>query len=312
MTRVAALTGATGFIGQELLHQLLAAGWSVRALTRRPQPQDDGKNLAWISGDLANPNALEKLVDGCDVVIHLAGAVKARGRAQFFEANAAGVAAMIEATRKAANKAHFVLVSSLAAREPHLSDYAGSKAAGEESLRQTTRLDWTIIRPPAVYGPGDLEILKIFKSLKYGVGFLAGRPENRLSIIHVRDLCTGIIATVGKEQAYGRLLHIDDGREGGYTLAEILTTGARILEKKPRHIRLPRLAFALAAGVNQGFCRLTGRTPMLTAGKVRELHHADWVCGGDKVSDVSNWRARFDVETGLRETLGWYREKGLI
>lgn len=313
MTRVAALTGATGFIGQELLRQLLQAGWSVRALTRRPLTHGDIlKGVTWINGDLGSPAALSKLVEGSDVVIHLAGAVKARGRSQFFEANAAGTAAIAEATQRAAGKAHFVLISSLAAREPHLSDYAGSKAAGENALRQTAKLNWTIIRPPAVYGPGDLEILKIFKSLKFGVGFLAGKAENHLSIIHVRDLCTGIIATLGQEQAYGRLLHIDDGREGGYTLAEIMTIGAHILKTRPRHIRLPRLAFALAAGVNQGISRLTGRSPMLTLGKVRELHHPDWVCSGDKVSDFCTWRASYSAETGLRETISWYREKGLI
>lgn len=312
MTRVAALTGATGFIGQELLRQLLQAGWTVRALTRRPADTAAAKGVTWIRGDLDSPLALAELVEGSDVVIHLAGAVKARGRSQFFEANAAGVAAMTQATRSKAGSAHFILVSSLAAREPHLSHYAGSKAAGEDTLRKAAGLNWTIIRPPAVYGPGDLEILKILKSLRYGIGFLAGKPQNRLSLIHVRDLCTGIIATLGQEQAYGRLLHIDDGREGGYTLAEIMTIGARALKKKPSFIRLPRLAFVLAAGANQGFCRLTGRTPMLTLGKVRELHHGDWVCNGDKVSDVCAWRAGLDAETGLRETIRWYRAKGLI
>jgi nucleoside-diphosphate-sugar epimerase len=313
MARVAALTGATGFIGRELLRQLLLAGWTVRALTRRPVAQSDiVKGVTWIKGDLRSPKALTELVEGSDAIIHLAGAVKARGRPQFFEANAAGVEAMMEAASRKADAAHFMLISSLAAREPHLSDYAGSKAAGEENLRQSGALNWTIIRPPAVYGPGDLEILKIFKSLKYGIGFLAGRPENRLSIIHVRDLCAGIIATLGQEAAFGRLLHIDDGREGGYTLAEIMMTGARILDKKPSLIRFPRLAFALAAGVNQGYARLTGRTPMLTLGKVRELHHTDWVCGGEKISDFCSWRAHIDVETGLKETIDWYRKKGLI
>jgi nucleoside-diphosphate-sugar epimerase len=316
--RVAALTGATGFIGQELLRQLLAAGWQVRALTRRTPSGPATPHLTWIKGDLAQKAQLAELVAGADVVIHLAGAIKARRRSDFHAANAAGVAAMIEASIIGASSVkkkspHFILISSLAAREPALSDYAASKAAGEETLRRSAPgLNWTIIRPPAVYGPGDMEILKIFQSLKYGVGFLVGGAQNRLSLIHVGDLCAGILATMAKEPAFGRLLHIDDGRKGGYTVAEIMTMGSRILKKKPRHVRLPRLLLVMAAGLNQGMCRLTGRAPMLTFGKVRELHHSDWVCDGENVADLFDWQPEKDAETGLAETLSWYRDQGLI
>lgn len=312
MARIAALTGATGFIGQELLRQLKDSGWHVRALTRRA-PGQDSPGVTWIKGDLSSPTALYELVQGSDVVIHLAGAVKARNRADFFDANAAGVAAMIEATAARAAEAHFILISSLAAREPGLSHYAASKAAGENAVTQAAAAsNWTILRPPAVYGPGDFEILKILKSLKFGLGFVAGTGNSRLSMVHVRDLCAGIIATIGAQPAFGRLLHIDDGCEGGYTLGEILTVGAQILERTPRLVRVPRLALVSAAGLNQGLAKLTGDVPMLTLGKVRELCHDDWVCHGEMLWDYTDWRPGIKVPTGLAETLAWYRDRGLI
>lgn len=318
MARIAALTGATGFIGQELLRQLQDNGWHVRALTRRTLAPDDAPdsadaNVTWIKGDLSSPAALHELVEGSDVVIHLAGAIKARNRADFFDANAVGVTAMIEATAARAANAHFILVSSLAAREPGLSHYAASKAAGEKAVTQATAAaNWTILRPPAVYGPGDFEILKLLKSLKFGLGFTAGAGHSRLSMVHVRDLCAGIIATIGVQPAFGRLLHIDDGCEGGYTLGEILTVGAQILEKTPRLVRVPRLALISAAGLNQGLAKLTGGVPMLTLGKVRELCHDDWVCHGEMVWDYTDWRPDIKASAGLAETLAWYRDRGLI
>ena len=146
-----AITGGTGFVGSHVIDAALAAGHQVQALTRREQPQRDG--LTWVAGDLASRDALKRLVEGADAVIHVAGTISARTAEGFEAGNVTGTLAMLAAAT-AGGLRRFVHVSSLAAREPRLSLYGASKARAEELVR-SSGLDWAIVRPPAVYGPGD-------------------------------------------------------------------------------------------------------------------------------------------------------------
>src|SRR4051812_10263948 len=157
--RTLAVTGGTGFVGSHLLLLALEQGYDVRALTRGWKPPED--EIAWVDGALDRPEALLKLCTGADAVIHVAGVINAPNRAGFEAANVAGTAAMIDAARKAGVK-RFVHVSSLVAREPDLSAYGWSKLPSEK-LVAASGLDWTIVRPPAVYGPGDRETLELFR-----------------------------------------------------------------------------------------------------------------------------------------------------
>ncbi|MET0137230.1 MAG: NAD(P)-dependent oxidoreductase, partial [Sphingobium sp.] len=175
---IVALTGATGFLGGAVLEYLLAGGHDVRALTRRPQPDRSG--VEWIAGDLADKDALATLVAGADAVIHVAGAINVPDRMAFHAANAEGTRLLVRAAQDA-GAARFVLVSSLSAREPGLSDYGWSKREGE-GMVEASALDWTIVRPPAIYGPGDREMLEMFRMAARGVVMLP--PAGRLSVIH--------------------------------------------------------------------------------------------------------------------------------
>ena len=118
--RTLAVTGGTGFVGSHLLRLALAEGYDVRALTRGWKPPED--EIVWVDGALDRPETLVKACSGADAVIHLAGAINARSRAEFEAVNAGGTANMIDAARKAGVR-RFVHISSLAAREPELSGY---------------------------------------------------------------------------------------------------------------------------------------------------------------------------------------------
>jgi nucleoside-diphosphate-sugar epimerase len=163
MAGLVAITGATGFVGGYTAKALAEAGWRVRLLCRRlplsPLLSDISPEI--VLGDLEDPAALAALVRGADAVVHAAGAVRALDAVGFYRANADGTARMVAAVRADAPQARFVLISSLSAREPTLSAYAGSKRAGEIELERAAgaALDWSILRPPAVYGPGDRELL---------------------------------------------------------------------------------------------------------------------------------------------------------
>ncbi|MDV3257459.1 MAG: NAD(P)H-binding protein, partial [Sphingomonas sp.] len=177
-----AITGATGFVGSRLLALALEGGHEVRALARRPQEERQG--VSWIEGALDRPDSLEQLLEGARAVIHVAGVINAPDAAGFEAGNVAGTAAVIAAAKKVGT-GRFIHVSSLAAREPGLSVYGETKARSEE-LVSSSGLDWSIVRPPAVYGPGDRETLDLFRMAKSGLVLLP--PAGRLSLIHVDDL----------------------------------------------------------------------------------------------------------------------------
>lgn len=132
-TPLAAITGANGFIGRQLVPILAQSGWRLRLLLRRDPVVTEWQQLRpeIVAGTLADRPALEQLVDGATAIVHLAGLIKAPTREQFFEVNRDGAAALATAAQSVAPRAHLLIVSSLAAREPTLSDYAASKYAGE-------------------------------------------------------------------------------------------------------------------------------------------------------------------------------------
>ena len=196
---VVAVTGGTGFVGGHLLRLATDAGHRVRALTRKEQPPRDG--IEWVVGTLDDEDRLETLAQGADVMIHIAGAIRAPDRAGFAAANIQGTQNVIDAATKA-GVSRFVHVSSLTAREPDLSDYGWSKAKSEGIVRASD-LDWTIIRPPAVYGPGDTETLELFQMARRG--FVILPPSGRTPLIHVQDLARLILVCSEEESAIGAL-----------------------------------------------------------------------------------------------------------
>jgi len=177
-----AVTGGTGFVGQAVIDEAGRRGLPLRVLARREQAPREG--VEWVRGELADGAALARLVEGAEAVLHVAGVVNTPDPMGFHLGNVAGTEALVEAA-KAAGVARFVFVSSLAAREPGLSKYGESKRDAEDVV-QASGLDWTIVRPPAIYGPRDREILDMFRAARWGV--VPMPPNGRASMIHVDDL----------------------------------------------------------------------------------------------------------------------------
>ena len=171
MRGVIALTGATGFIGSAIARKLVKEGWRVRALIRAPLRRErlEGIPIQWVHGTLEDIEHLDSLVGDADAVVHCAGAVRGITDADFYPVNVEAVSrlAHIAAIRSPAPR--FLLISSLAAREPNLSVYAASKRMGEIALSQMAGgFVWTVLRPPAVYGPGDRAMLPLFRLMGAG------------------------------------------------------------------------------------------------------------------------------------------------
>lgn len=272
----------------------------MRALTRSPQPAQAG--VEWIAGDLADPVALERLVTGAAAVVHCAGAVRGATARAFQGPNVDGVAALLAAVADANPLVRFLHVSSLAAREPQLSHYAASKRAGEALVRAALPRA-TILRPPAVYGPGDRELLPLLEGLYRGIGVIPAH-RGRFSLICVDDLIGAVMAWIASPAADGDCYAVHDGREGGYDWDDVIRSIAALRGRPVTAIRIPQPVLGVAAIVGTAALRVVGRAPMLTLGKVRELFHQDWVCSNEPFSDRTGWQPRIDLPAGLRLTLG--------
>ena len=309
MPKLAAVTGATGFIGRHVIIALRRQGWNVRVLARRHPAEllSPYHRFELVLGDLNDPPALERLVGGTDAIIHLGGVVRALRREDFYAANQGGTERLLLAAGRAAPGAMLVHVSSLAAREPRLSPYCDSKHRAEQAVQGLAgERIWTILRPPAVYGPGDREIRPMFAAARLGIVPYPAAPGAALSMIHVADLADAIAACLTRSGPPQATFEVDDGVPGGYRWPDILGALGEAVGRRPLGVRLPRAGLLLAARANQLMARLDRKPRMLQPHKVGEIYWPDWVVRGTRLEDVSDWRPTFDIWRGFRDAEKWY------
>jgi len=300
---ILAITGGTGFLGGHVLREAAARGYQVRAMTRKAQlPRP---NVEWVGGTLDDYRSIADLVEGSDAILHVAGAVNAPALAGFVAANVTGTSSMLTAA-EASGVRRFIHVSSLSAREPDLSDYGWSKAASEKLVRDAP-LDWTIVRPPAIYGEGDRELLELFRIAK-AKGIVPLPPRGRLSLIEAGDLARLLLDLVAAEDAVGQVYEPDDGMPEGYSHREFgKLIGAAAGRPRALPLHVPR--FALRVGAMAERIRL-GERAKLTADRVRYFCHPDWVVRNRPPASI--WTPAVRAADGLRATADWYRAQGWI
>ena len=297
---ILALTGATGFVGGHVVRRAVEAGHQVRALARRPQPPRDG--VTWIAGALDDAAALAALVEGADAVIHIAGVVNAPDRAGFVAGNIAGTQAIVAAT---APGTRFVHVSSLSAREPQLSIYGWSKREAE-AVVAAAPLDWDMVRPPAIYGPGDMDMLDLFRFARRGVALTP--PAGRLSVIHADDLARLLVALAAVPATHA-IYEVDDARDGAWTHKSFTSAIGAAVGRRVHPIALPRALLRVGARIDR---LARGKGARLTADRVAYFCHPDWTVDATKRPPAALWVPQIATETGLRETAESYRAAGLL
>jgi len=297
-----AITGGTGFVGSHLIEAARAEGHEVSALTRRAQPPQEG--VTWIEGALDRADSLAALCEGCDAVIHVAGVINADAHG-FHQGNVVGTENMIAAAAQA-GIARFVHISSLAAREPQLSAYGRSKCESEEPVIAAGS-EWTIIRPPAIYGPRDREMFELFRLARKGVVPLP--PGGRLSMIHVRDLCRLILACLGDEISQAKTYEPDDGKEGGWTMTDLARAIGDAVGRNVLPVPIPKPL--LLAGVTLDRL-IRGDKAKLTRDRVEYFCHPDWTAAPHAQPPASLWKAQIPTDEGLAATARWYRAQGWL
>ena len=274
----ALVTGGTGFVGGHLIDALLRAGDTVTTLARNPRKAAGltERGVRVIPGDLEDGAALRAAARGQQVIYHAAGLVAARDEAGFLAVNRDGTARLLAAAAEVCPPdTRLVLVSSLAAAGPSprggrrrgdeppapVTGYGRSKLAGETVVRGGA-LPWTIVRPPAVYGPRDREFLRVFKAIRLGVVPVFGDGGQELSLVYVTDLAEALAAVGRSESAAGRVFY--PCHPEVVTSAGLARALARAMGRPVRLVKLPRWLATGALGITATAARLTGGTTLLT------------------------------------------------
>jgi nucleoside-diphosphate-sugar epimerase len=302
MLATVALTGSTGFIGRTLARRLASAGFRVRALVRpTSEPASLPAGVEPVTGALEDAASLQGLVRGARAVVHCAGVVRGASARDFDSVNVEGVARLARAVLAEHPAPPIVHLSSLAARHPELSPYAASKRGGERALRAASA--WTVLRPPAVYGPGDRELLPLLRCMVRGLAPMLGTPQGRFSLVYVDDLAEAVVRLVALGGT-GRVFELDDGRPSGYAMRDVVAAAERYRGRAVVRVPVPAGLLGGLSRLNVLAARLRGRAPMLTPGKVREMLYPDWTCDNTALGDATGWRPRVQLDDGLRRTLG--------
>lgn len=313
--RTVAVTGAGGFIGRHLVSALQGGGYTVRALMRRA-PQNalwGGVQPQIINGGLDDVAALRQLLQGADAVIHLAGLIKATSRESYMAVNRDGTARLATALRDVAPGARLLHVSTLAAREPQLSDYAASKRAGEDVLHELLGARARILRPAAVYGPGDRETLVFFKLAAGRWAPLLASPQARAALIHVADLCALFVRLIASPSlTTARPLAAADATPGGYSWREILSTAAQAVGNPGVRLLQAPLPLLKTLALSGDLASRLGNPNLMTSQKLRELRHPDWSVAVDEQARPPGWAPKYDLAGGFADAVRGYRALGWL
>ena len=298
------LTGATGFIGRRIQHVLLQAGMPVR-ITLRPGSRHRSHadpRCELRECNLADVDEFSHAVAGARAIVYCAGSVRGRSLEDFLPANVNGVRTVMQALSSQRAAVPFLLISSLAASRPGLSDYARSKYLGEEAVREQVHSPWAVLRLPAVYGPGDAEMAPLLKMARSGFVARPGPKSQRVSLLYADDAATAVISWLNNwQKCRGMTYSIDDGYRGGYDWRAIANAAG---SKRFYSTAIPLPLLLGLARLNLTFSRLVGYAPMFTPGKVRELTQPDWLCDNTDFSRATGWRPQTGLPSGIRLSLG--------
>ena len=327
------VTGGTGFVGSHLVEELLRrdAG-EVRCLVRSDPKWLADLEVETVPGTLSDAEALWEALSGVDVVYHVAGVTRAPDWETFERVNVRGTLSLMGSIRHAAPDLDRVVVTSslaavgacdaaVATEETSLhpvSRYGRSKAEMEKALRdphQMTESYWdslpiTVVRPPAVYGPRDRDILDFFQAVKRHICPVVGGGGPSLSLVHARDLVRGMVDLAETPSAEGETYFLSS--DAPYAWADVKAAATEALDTWAVTIPVPGPLVGVVGAVSELWGRLTGTYPPLNREKAREIRYACTACSHEKAARDAGFEPQISLQEGVRETIRWYEEQGWL
>jgi nucleoside-diphosphate-sugar epimerase len=319
------VTGGTGFVGKHLISELLKENDnSVYVLVRDRTKLDrlEGKErISVIAGDLFSS---EKLPDDIEVVFHLAALTKVIAPEEFVRCNHDGTRALMEKLRPLPRLRKVVLLSSLAAVGPSrpgsaltegqpespVSRYGKSKLDQERVLKEFCPAPYIILRAPIVFGPGDMDMLSIFRILAKGFLPELGRQERVYSIIYVKDLARGMI-TAARSVCENETFYI--ANSDPVTWRDFVRETTELIgRKRMRKVVIPGPLAWFLAELSEMRIRICKKKNIFNRDKFREMRFPVWTCSVAKIQQRLHFQTRYPFKTAMQETIRWCLERNLL
>ncbi len=323
------VTGATGFTGTHLLRRLVESGARVRAIARPTSDREALKDLPveWFTGDVFDSALVDKAMQGVQYVFHIATLY----RTPSADENQHRLV-HVESTKLLAAAAiiqpgfqRFVHVSTVGVHG-HIEhppadentpfapgdEYQRTKAEAERWLVVFSahhKLDYTIIRPCAIYGPGDKRLLKLFRMARRRWCPILGSKPCLYHLIHVDDLVDIMIRAATHPAATGEAFIAGD--PAPVPLDQLLTIMAEAQGRKSSIIRLPMAPFWAAAIACETLCKPLGINPPIYRRRLKFFTN-DRSFNTSKLQSVLGYTCAHSPATGLHDTAIWYQKEGWL
>ena len=322
------ITGASGFIGSFLVEEALSKGYEVYAGIRRSSNKQflnlSAVNL--LEMDFSSEESLKKVLTVAphfDIIIHNAGITKAKKKSEYSLVNYTYTKHFIDAlisTKK--NPTKFILISSLTAYGPGnpltlepvdshhnptpITAYGRSKLQAEKYLTGLENFPYLIFRPTAVYGPREKDLYLYFKIINRGMETYIGAPIPYLTFIFVKDLVHVVFLGIESDKINKAYFVADGNVYSGKLLADYLK---QHLNKKTLRLTVPIPLVRTIAFFLEALYGIRGNTPILNSEKINELSVKNWKCNTLPLEQDFNFKAQYNLNDGISETVKWYKQE---
>jgi nucleoside-diphosphate-sugar epimerase len=322
-----AVTGGTGYTGGRLIERLLARGHEVSALARPGSSRPaSAPGVTWVEGDLSQPDALARLVDGAAAVAHVAAVYRTAGHpdAYYRDVNVGGTERLLDASARA-GVGRFVHTSTVGVhgdvKNPPADEaapfepgdvYQETKAEAETVALATHRADRvpvTVVRPGAIYGPGETRLLKLFRAIARGRYAVVGSGRPHYHLVYIDDLLDGYELALTHPAAAGEAFILAGPRS--VSQAELAATIARHTGGRVLPLHIPVAPIHLLGDLCEAICVPFEVEPPLHRRRI-DFWTKNRSFSIAKARRVLGYEPRVDVDEGIARTAAWYRQAGWL